>query len=70
LFSNHFLFILAKCETCQAMATNTSNPIVRMNSNKRTRSTRSTFDEYETDAIVPVSESNPVLQQSKSVPVS
>jgi hypothetical protein len=41
-----------------------------MNSNKRTKSNQSPYDDYEPDGIVPVHESTPVLQQSKSVPVS
>jgi hypothetical protein len=48
---------------------NTSNPITRNNANKRTKRTCQ-MDSGETDAIVPVFESNPVFRQSKSEPVS
>ncbi len=47
----------------------TPNPITRNNSNKRTKSSLSKFDDDETDAVVPISENKPVFRQSKSEPV-
>jgi hypothetical protein len=55
--------------TLETQGMETPNPITRNNSNKRTKSSLSTFDDDETDAVVPISENKPVFRQSKSEPV-